>query len=147
MKFNTMIDMDVVTELCNRIKKRRIDLDLSQADLAESAHIGIATLKRVESGQPATLLTTIAIVRALGGIEQLEPLLFSKLSSSLQALPPPPPHALQVRIRTKGDAPKNRPSAEPRIEQEPNYIFSAQNNVTWPTAYPNTEHGDQGDEQ
>lgn len=49
----------------------RLSQNLSQAALAEKAQLGVATIKRVELGESITLLTLIALLRALGELDQL----------------------------------------------------------------------------
>lgn len=48
MRFSTMPDSEIISELCRRIKETRIQLGLSQIELAERAQVGAATIKRVE---------------------------------------------------------------------------------------------------
>lgn len=51
MRFSTMPDSEIISELCRRIKETRIQLGLSQIELAERAQVGAATIKRVELGK------------------------------------------------------------------------------------------------
>lgn len=51
MRFSTMPDSEIISELCRRIKETRIQLGLSQIELAERAQVGAATIKRVELGE------------------------------------------------------------------------------------------------
>ncbi len=54
MRFSTMPDSEIISELCRRIKETRIQLGLSQIELAERAQVGAATIKRVELGKVRT---------------------------------------------------------------------------------------------
>ena len=51
MRFSTMSDSEIISELCRRIKETRMQLGLSQIELAERAQVGAATIKRVELGR------------------------------------------------------------------------------------------------
>ncbi|MBZ7468973.1 helix-turn-helix transcriptional regulator [Klebsiella grimontii] len=44
MRFSTMPDSEIISELCRRIKETRIQLGLSQIELAERAQVGAATI-------------------------------------------------------------------------------------------------------
>lgn len=140
MKFDTMTNADVVTELCRRIRTRRIELRMSQEDLASAAQIGIATLKRIEAGQPANLTTTVSLVRALGGIAQLESLLFSAHKAATE--PPEDKPATTHRIRKRATPPGSSPPPKKGHDVEHDYLLTAQNNVSWglPTQ-PNDKEG------
>ena len=71
MRFSTMPDSEIISELCRRIKETRIQLGLSQIELAERAQVGAATIKRVELGESVTLSTLIGILRGLDRLHQL----------------------------------------------------------------------------
>ena len=129
MKFDTMTNADVVTELCRRIRTRRIELRMSQEDLASAAQIGIATLKRIEAGQPANLTTTVSLVRALGGIAQLESLLFSAHKAATE--PPEDKPATTHRIRKRATPPASSKPPQNVRDDEHDYLLTAQNNVSW----------------
>lgn len=75
MKFNSMSDSEIISELCCRIKETRMQLGLSQIELAERACVGAATIKRVELGESVTLSTLIGILRGLERLHQLESIL------------------------------------------------------------------------
>lgn len=75
MRFNTLSDSAIISELCSRIKETRMQLGLSQIELAERARVGTATIKRAELGESVTLSTLIGILRGLGRLHQLESIL------------------------------------------------------------------------
>jgi transcriptional regulator with XRE-family HTH domain len=60
-----LLNSELISELCRRIKETRIAMRLSQIELAERAQVGIATIKRVEMGEAVTLSTLIGILRGL----------------------------------------------------------------------------------
>ena len=62
----------VLLELGGRIAQCRINLNLTQALLAERAGVGKRTLERVERGESAQLSTLIRLLRVLGLFDSLE---------------------------------------------------------------------------
>ena len=51
------------------MKKRREVLSLTQQDLAEMAHVGVATVKDIERGQGNPSLSTIKKILDILGVE------------------------------------------------------------------------------
>lgn len=77
MRFRTMSDSEIITELCHRMRETRIQSGLSQIELAERAHVGIATIKRAELGKSVTLMTLIGIMRGLDSLNDLNAIFFA----------------------------------------------------------------------
>ena len=76
MKFQDLHhDEAVLQELGRRVTQIRIDLDLSQAELAKQAGIGKRTLERLESGETTQTRTLFRIFRELGLLGKMEVLL------------------------------------------------------------------------
>jgi transcriptional regulator with XRE-family HTH domain len=76
MKFQDLHhDEAVLQELGRRVTQVRIDLDLSQAELAKQAGIGKRTLERLESGETTQTRTLFRIFRELGLLGKMEVLL------------------------------------------------------------------------
>lgn len=66
----------VLEELGARLTRRRIQLELTQAQAAAQAGIGKRTLERVEAGADTQLSSFLGLLRALdllAGLEQLVP--------------------------------------------------------------------------
>ena len=61
----TLTDKAILTEIGARITRRRLDFQLTQADLAEQAGISKRTLERVEAGLTAQMTTMVRIFRVL----------------------------------------------------------------------------------
>lgn len=101
MKFNTVSDSEIISELCRRIRETRIAMRLSQIELAERAQVGIATIKRVEMGESVTLSTLIGILRGLDRLHQLEGILFDSEVRAFNAQISPDAEKAPVRIRKK----------------------------------------------
>jgi transcriptional regulator with XRE-family HTH domain len=68
-------DQAVLLELGERLSRRRIALDLTQAQLAERAGIAKRTLERMEAGASAQLSSLVRVLRALELLESLDQLL------------------------------------------------------------------------
>ncbi len=75
-KIKTMTDDAVLEELGRRLARRRLDLQLTQAKLAEQAGVSKRTVERMEAGAAAQTLSLIRILRVLDllqGLDQLIP--------------------------------------------------------------------------
>lgn len=71
-----LTDDAVLGELGARIASRRLERQLTQAQVAEQAGIGKRTLERLEAGQSSQLMTLIRVLRVLeltAGLEQMLP--------------------------------------------------------------------------
>ena len=65
----------VLSELGARIKRNRIDMQLSQQDFAAKAGISTRTLSAAENGEDIRLSSLLRILRTLNCLENLELLL------------------------------------------------------------------------
>jgi transcriptional regulator with XRE-family HTH domain len=65
-------DEAILAELGERIARSRIDLQLTQAELAEQAGISKRTLERIESGASAQMSSMVRILRVLELLPRLE---------------------------------------------------------------------------
>jgi transcriptional regulator with XRE-family HTH domain len=71
-----MADDAVLEELGRRLERRRLDLQLTQANLAEQAGVSKRTVERLEAGAATQTLSLIRILRVLDllqGLDQLIP--------------------------------------------------------------------------
>ena len=76
MNINELQSDDVILgEIGRRVARRRIDMQLSQADLAREAGIGKRTVERCENGESSQLLTLIRIFRVLDLLPSLDAML------------------------------------------------------------------------
>ncbi|RNM26979.1 XRE family transcriptional regulator [Dickeya undicola] len=142
MRFSTMSEGDIITELCRRIKDARIQQRLSQVDLAERAGLGIATIKRAEMGESITLSSLLAILRGLNRLHQLEGVLFDTEVENFNARLNGGQTRAPLRIRKK-----NTDAAAPVAAPEPMpkpvasaldwYVSAAENNLIW--SWPDSE--------
>lgn len=64
-----MSDDAVLQAIGKRLARRRLELELTQAQLAEQAGVGKRTVERIEAGESAQTATLIRIFRILGLLE------------------------------------------------------------------------------
>ena len=106
MKISRLLaDEAILTELGERIARRRLDLELTQAAVAEQAGIAKRTLERVESGHSAQLSSLIRILRVLDGLPGLDRM--------LPEARPSPMELLKRKGRVRQRAPGRRASHPP----------------------------------
>lgn len=67
-----MSDPAILVKLGARIKETRIRRVLTQEDLAGIAGVSTLTVANIEKGKPVTILMFLAVLRALGMLENLE---------------------------------------------------------------------------
>ncbi len=71
-----LADETILAEMGERIARSRLDLQLTQADVAEQAGVSKRTVERIESGASAQMSSFIRILRVLDllpGLEQMIP--------------------------------------------------------------------------
>lgn len=77
MEISTLLTDDaVLAEIGERIAARRVDMQLTQAAVAEQAGIAKRTLERMEAGyssQLASLIRVLRVLEALPGLNSLVP--------------------------------------------------------------------------
>ncbi len=87
MKFTSeLTDAAVLQELGARLERRRIDANLTQAQLAEEAGISKRTLERIEAGRRTDFVMLVRALRALKLVEGLESLLSDRPQSPITLL-------------------------------------------------------------
>ena len=62
-------------ELGKRLKKRRLEMNLSQEQIAGRSGLSRRTITAIENGEGSTLTTLIAMLRALEALDALEGIL------------------------------------------------------------------------
>ncbi len=70
-----LADEAILSEVGSRIARCRLDLQLTQAELAEQAGVAKRTVERVEAGASAQMSSVVRILRVLGLLPGLELLL------------------------------------------------------------------------
>ena len=100
--FNDLSDEAILEELGRRLSRRRLDLQLTQARLAEEAGVSKRTVERIESGNPAQTISLIRILRVLD--------LLSGLDSMLPKPGPRPMDLLKLQGKERKRASRKRKS-------------------------------------
>lgn len=72
---NLLTDDAILAEIGARIARRRLDLQLTQATVAEQAGVAKRTLERMEAGYSSQLSSLIRVLRVLDGVPGLESML------------------------------------------------------------------------
>jgi transcriptional regulator with XRE-family HTH domain len=62
----------ILEELGSRLARHRLNLNLSQEQIAEKAGLGVNTISRIEQGKSTQLSNFIRVLRALELVENLE---------------------------------------------------------------------------
>jgi transcriptional regulator with XRE-family HTH domain len=94
-------DESVLRELGTRLTRARLELNLTQAALAEQAGVSKRTLERLESGEVAVQLSGfVRVCRALGLIERFDTFIPAALPSPIAQL------KLQGKKRTRASGKK-----------------------------------------
>lgn len=105
MNISTLLTDDaVLAAIGERLQQHRIDLGLTQAELAEQAGVAKRTVERIEAGHSAQTLTLVRILRVLDllpGVDRL--------------LPPATPSPLDL-LRRRGK-PRQRAASRRRVEE------------------------------
>lgn len=86
----TMADDLLLKEIGRRLARRRLDFQLTQADLAEQAGVSKRTIERIEAGYAAQTLSLVRIMRVLDLLQGLD-----------QFLPHPGPSPMDL-LKLKG---------------------------------------------
>ncbi len=69
---NLLTDEAVLGEMGARLAGRRLELGLSQAQVAEQAGVGKRTLERIEAGESAQVSSLVRVLRVLDALPGLE---------------------------------------------------------------------------
>lgn len=75
MKFVSMSDKAILSEIGERIRRERLNQNISQIHLAEHAGISRKVVQSLEAGTGCSLEGMIKILRAFGKLDQLDVLL------------------------------------------------------------------------
>ena len=72
MSFTQLSEPEILAELGRRLRRYRLQQNLTQADLARDAGVGNRTVRNLESGGDVQLGTLLRILRALGRLDALD---------------------------------------------------------------------------
>ena len=105
-----MSDLAVLAEIGARVRRRRLDRNLTQQEVADQAGLTRVTVVALERGSPVGMMTLIRILRVLGALEDLESFLPDTGPSPLQLA------KLQGRQRQRASGQKSDPESDPDRE-------------------------------
>jgi transcriptional regulator with XRE-family HTH domain len=97
---NENTDTAVLRELGSRLRRARLERNLSQSQLAEEAGVGRVTVQRIEEGESASMTKLIRVLRTLGLLEDLDQLVPEPRPSPIEQL------RRQGRQRQRARAPR-----------------------------------------
>jgi transcriptional regulator with XRE-family HTH domain len=103
---NTLADDAILTEIGERIARRRLDLQLTQAELAGEAGVSKRTVERVEAGASAQMSSMVRILRVLE--------LLPGLDSMIPGAGPRPMDLLRQKGKVRQRASSKRKSGSPK---------------------------------
>ena len=70
-----LTDETILAEMGARLASRRLELQLTQAEVAEQAGVAKRTLERMEAGHSAQVATLVRVLRVLDGMGGLDGLM------------------------------------------------------------------------
>lgn len=84
--FKGWSDEAILVEMGGRLRRERLNRDVSQEVLAEQAGLSLGTLRNAEAGTGSSMTTFIRLLRALGMIDRMDAVLPEPEASPLQLL-------------------------------------------------------------
>ncbi len=84
MNIQAMNDDAVLTEIGRRVQVHRLNLNMTQAAVAEQAGVSRRVLQKLESGKPCSLAIMVRVLRTLGKLDTLDSFLPEMGPSPLQ---------------------------------------------------------------
>ncbi len=95
---------EILAELGARVRRYRLQQDVTQADLAARASISARTLRSLEQGDDVQLTTLLRVLRALGRLDSLDAFLPAPRVSPLEMLA----NRMKERQRASGSTSDDR---------------------------------------
>ncbi len=72
VSFTQLTEPEILAELGRRLRRYRLQQNLTQAAVARAAGVGTRTIRNVERGRDAQMSTVIAVLRVLGRLDALD---------------------------------------------------------------------------
>jgi transcriptional regulator with XRE-family HTH domain len=94
---------EIVTRLCARLRAERLALEMTQADVASRAGVGVNTVSNLEAGRNVGFENLVRVAMVLGRTKELEGLFMPRLDS-LDDIRRYEGAAARRRVRKSGDA-------------------------------------------
>ncbi len=89
---------EYLTEIGSRVRKRRLEKQLTQQEVADRAGVHVNSVRMLERKADVKLITLIQVLRALGSVQDIEKILSQPLPKKLEDISSAP---LPKRIRKK----------------------------------------------
>ncbi len=102
-----MTDDAVLAELGRRLERHRVQRNRTQAEMAEQAGIGRATLQRLERGESVQMTSMIKLLRTLGLLTALDAAVPESIDLPIAQL-----EREQRKIRRRARGSRGDPSAQ-----------------------------------
>lgn len=99
MKFSETSDNAILTEIGERIRKQRLNQNITQIDVADKAGVARSVVQKIERGEDVMFSGLLRILRVLGLLDQLDAFLPDPGISPLQLIR----QQMQQRQRASGD--------------------------------------------
>lgn len=113
MNFQSLYnDKAILAEIGQRLSRRRLELNLTQAHLAREAGVGKRTVERVEAGESTQLSTFVSLLRVLGLIDGLDSLLPEPEPSPMELL------KMKGKPRQRASSPHEETGATERVRDD-----------------------------
>jgi len=90
-------DEEILRDLGSRARRKRLEREIPQMELAERAGVHVNTVRSLERGVDIRLRSLIGILRALGQVEEIETILARQTPMQLDV----PARPLPQRIRKR----------------------------------------------
>jgi putative transcriptional regulator len=114
MQFSSMTDPAILGEIAQRVRRGRLNQNVTQARLARNAGVARSVVQNLETGRDVTLSSLLRILRTLGIIDQLNAFLPDPGISPVQLA------RLQGRRRQRASAtPQSLESRPPPLAPKP----------------------------
>ncbi|WP_336355075.1 helix-turn-helix transcriptional regulator [Pseudomonas granadensis] len=81
LELNLSTPAEIVIRLCNRLRTERLALEMTQADVAARAGIGINTVSNLESGRNVGFENLVRVAMVLGRGKELDDLFQPRLET------------------------------------------------------------------
>ncbi|MEQ1324911.1 helix-turn-helix domain-containing protein [Acinetobacter soli] len=81
MDLNFIKPEEVVTLLGERLRKQRLFLEMSQAEVASRSGVGVNTVSNLEAGRNVSVENLVRVAMALGRLHELQELFQPQLNS------------------------------------------------------------------
>ncbi len=72
MPIQFISDLEMYERILNGCRQKRLDLNMTQSELAKRSGLSLRTIKGFEQGQAVNFLSLAKILRALGEFQRLE---------------------------------------------------------------------------